>query len=235
MTVTYIPGEDNSVADALSRVRDGAFPGETTTTASHSVNATLCITTDPSILHDIQNGYQHDDFCKRLMEPTFNLKGVSSSNGLWYIGDWMIIPHVNNIREQLFHLAHDTSGHFSADKSYATLRDTYYWPNMCRDLEKAYIPSCTECLRNKSSTRKPLGPLHPLPIPDERGDSVAIDFIGPLPHDEGHDCILTMTDRLGSDVRIIPTVTTLTADNLALLFFEHWYCENGLPRDIISD
>ena len=69
---------------------------------------------------------------------------------------------------------------------------------MHRDLEKAYIPSCVECLRNKLSTQKPAGPFHPLPIPDERGDSVAIDFIGLLPIDENYDCILTMADHLGS-------------------------------------
>src|SRR6202050_3403380 len=66
------------------------------------------------------------------------------------------------LREDLFPLAHNTSGHFGADKSYATLCNAYYWPNMRRNLEKAYIPSCTECLCNKSSTQKPTGPLHPL-------------------------------------------------------------------------
>jgi hypothetical protein len=106
---------------------------------------------------------------------------------------------------------------------------------MRRDLEKAYIPSCTDCLRNKSSTRKPIGPLHPLPIPDDRGDSIALDFIGPLPLDEGCDCILSITDRLGSDIRIIPTRININAEELALIFFNHWYCENGLPKDIISD
>jgi hypothetical protein len=106
---------------------------------------------------------------------------------------------------------------------------------MRRDLEKSYIPSCVDCLHNKSLTHKPSGPLHPLPVPDERGDSVTINFVGPLPLHEGHNCILTMTNRLGSDIRIVPTSTTLTAEGLALLFFEHWYCENGLPHDIISD
>src|ERR1700683_2226576 len=163
------------------------------------------------------------------------MTGVSTSNGLWYIGDRLLILRTGTIQEDLFRLAHDVLGHFGADKSYPTLRDAYYWPNMRKDLEKAYIPSCTDCLRNKSSTRKPTGPLHPLPIPDERGDSVAMDFIGPLPLDDGFDCILSMTDRLGSDIRIIPTRTTITAEELALLFFTHWYCENGLPKDIISD
>ena len=48
--------------------------------------------------------------------------------------------------------------------------------------------------------QKPAGPLNPLPIPDEHGDSVTMDFIGPLLLDEGFDCILSITDQLHSDV-----------------------------------
>ena len=44
-----------------------------------------------------------------------------------------------------------------------------------------------------------------------------------------------MTDKLGSDIQIIPTHVDITAEDLALLFFNHRYCENGLPKDIISD
>ena len=68
-------------------------------------------------------------------------------NGLWYIADCLLIPRTGSIHEDLFCFTHDTSGHFGTDKSYATLWDTYYWPNMCRDLEKSYIPSCMECLQ----------------------------------------------------------------------------------------
>ena len=103
------------------------------------------------------------------------------------------------------------------------------------DLENAYVPGCVECQRNKSTTTKPTGPLHLLPVPDEWGDSVAIDFVGPLPEDEGHNMIVTFTDRLGADVRILPCRTSLTADKLAIIFFNHWYCKNSLPLEIISD
>src|SRR6202035_2666634 len=92
-----------------------------------------------------------------------------------------------------------------------------------------------DCQRNKASTTKMAGPLHPLPVPDDRGDSVAIDFIGPLPLDEGFNCIVSMTDRLGSDLRIIPTRTDIDAEEFAAIFFREWYCENGLPLEIISD
>ena len=47
--------------------------------------------------------------------------------------------------------------------------------------------------------------------------------------------LITFTDQLGSDIRLIPTTTTLTAEHFAELFFQHWYCENGLPLEIISD
>ena len=62
-----------------------------------------------------------------------------------------------------------------------------------------------------------------------------MDFIGPLKEDLGFNCILSITDRLGADIRIIPTRTDISAENLAILFFDHWYCENGLPLNIVSD
>lgn len=242
MEIVYVSGEDNTIADALSCVPDGTFPGESIEMATgnpptswSSVNAVLSITTDPSVLQTIQDRYLSDDFCKKVITSPESVPGISTSNGLWYIGDRLLILRTGTIFEDLFRLAHDVSGHFGADKSYTTLRDAYYWPNIRQDLETSYIPSCTDCLQNKPSTKKPAGPLHPLPIPDACGDSVAMDFIGPLPLDEGFDCILSMTDRLGSNVRIIPTRMNITAEDLALMFFNHWYCENGLPNDIVSD
>ena len=106
---------------------------------------------------------------------------------------------------------------------------------MQRDLENGYIPSCPDCQCNKSSTIKPIGPLHPLPILDKRGDSVVIDFIGPLPEDNGNDFIVTFTDQLGSNIQLVATHTDITAERLAGLFFNKWYHENGLPTNIVSD
>jgi len=62
-----------------------------------------------------------------------------------------------------------------------------------------------------------------------------MDFIGPLPLDENYDCILSITDRLGADIRIVPTITNITTEDLATVFFDNWYCENGLPESIICD
>ena len=103
------------------------------------------------------------------------------------------------------------------------------------DLEKSYVPSCSDCQWNKSQTTKAPSPLHPLPIPDEHGNSVALDFVGLLPEDEGYNCLLAMTNHLGSDYHLIPTRTDTSAEDVALLVFDNWYCENGLPSNFVSN
>jgi hypothetical protein len=105
----------------------------------------------------------------------------------------------------------------------------------CRDLERAYIPSCANCQRNKSHTTKPPGPLHPLPVPDKCFSSIAIDFVGPLPEDNGFNYLVTITDHLGADIKLIPCCSNIMAPEFARLFFDHWYCDNGAPTEIVSD
>lgn len=106
---------------------------------------------------------------------------------------------------------------------------------MARNLRNAYIPACTDCLQNKGPTTKPAGPLHSLPVPDARGSLVAINFIRPLPEENGYNTIVTMTDHIGSNIQIVPTRTDITAEDFAALFFNEWYCENELPDDIVSE
>jgi hypothetical protein len=96
----------------------------------------LSVTTDHSILDKIKAGYETDEFCKHVTGTS--MKGWSTSNGLWYINDRLLIPHITDVREQLFRLANNSLGHFGADKSYCSLQD---WPNMHRNLEESYIPS----------------------------------------------------------------------------------------------
>lgn len=146
-----------------------------------------------------------------------------------------MIPHVGSLRKEIFQLAHDCLGYFGFNKSYDAIHNEFFWLKMRSELEGAYIPGCDTCQHNKSSTIRPAGPLYPLPIPDGRCDSIAIDFIRPLTSNAGTDGICTMTCRLGSNVRIVPIWCDQTAEEFAMIFFKHWYCKNGLPSNIILD
>ena len=193
------------------------------------------IAADNELIRTIKDGYKLDPFCVKLNDAPDSCPGLRVVDGLMYLGDHLIIPRHGDIREMLFLLDHDSLGHFGFEKSYGTLRDSYYWPRMQKDLEEAYIPSCAACQRNKSPTQKPVGPLHPTPVPDGHFKSIAMDFIGPLPWDEGFDEIVTITDMLGADYRFLPCKTTDSASDFALRFFNGWYCEHGLPEVIFSD
>jgi len=161
MEIVYIKGEDNTVADTLSRLPNSVDAEETLTVATlFSVEA------DKSLLASIREGYKADPFCKRMHAVDASVEGIEWRDSLLYVGGRLVVPRMGTLREDLFRLMHDTLGHFGFDKSYASLWDAYYWPNMRRDLKDAYIPACVDCQCNKGSTSKPTGPLHPLPIPD---------------------------------------------------------------------
>ena len=278
--IVYVKGDENSVADALSRFPNLETSDFTTTPLAENmalpiyhdaldkgvvastvslggdhhqlatllpsliaatsqpaplIPAALSISSDSNLLNEIKEGYKNDPFITSLESASPGTSFISQKEGFWFVGTRLVIPNIPHIREALFYLAHDTLGHFGTDKSYAALRNSYYWPKMRKHLEQAYVPSCPDCQRNKFTTNKPFGPLHPLPITEQRGDSVAIDFIGPLPLDGEFNSIITFTDRLNSDIQIIPSNINLTAEQLADIFFDKWYCENGLPLEIISD
>ena len=226
--IVYVKGEENTVADALSRMPD---EGE----GFGAVAATLTVSADPEMSEAIRVGYRSDSFCRRILDNLGSFPWIKLVDGLIYISTRLVVPRVGTLREDLFQAVHDSLGHFGVEKSYANLRSAYYWPKMRTELEQAYIPGCDACQRNKGPTQRPAGPLHPLPVPDGRGESVVVDFIGPLPEDEGFDSIVTMTDRVGSDIQVVPTRTDISAEDFAQLFFDNWYCEHGLPREFISD
>jgi len=102
-------------------------------------------------------------------------------------------------------------------------------------LVDGYIPSCVECQQNKAWTSKPPGPLHPLAVPEGCFQSVAMDFIGPLPEDKNFDCIVTFPDCSNANVQILPCWMDMDRNDLEHIFFDNWYCENGCPSEIVLD
>jgi len=59
------------------------------------VAAILSISTDQTVLDAIKCGYAVDEYCQKITNST--IAGTKCVNGLWYIGDCLLIPHIGNI------------------------------------------------------------------------------------------------------------------------------------------
>ena len=57
--------------------------------------AVLSISTDISVLVSIKEGYDLDPFCQCLAQT--GAPGAQLINGLWYVGDWLVIPQMGDI------------------------------------------------------------------------------------------------------------------------------------------
>ena len=123
MMITYIKGEENTVADALSRLPLASFADEAPLAGTDQPCAmtasVLSISAPANLLTEIRTGYQSDPFCVRMAANQASIPGCVECNGLWFLGSCLLVPHMGTIREDLFKMAHDASGHFGTDKLYA--------------------------------------------------------------------------------------------------------------------
>jgi hypothetical protein len=89
---------------------------------------------------------------------------------------------------------------------------------------------------NKSRTTKQNGLLQPLPIPDKPWDAISMDLITQLPRTKKDmNAIAVFVDRLSKQDIFVPTMTSVSAKELAHLFFQHVYRYHGIPSSIVSD
>ena len=81
-----------------------------------------------------------------MVSASKGMPELTIKDGLWFLGNHLIVPGSCGACKYIFQLTHDTLGHFGFFKSYENIRHSYFWPGMRKDLEEGYIPSCAECL-----------------------------------------------------------------------------------------
>ncbi|KAJ9521060.1 hypothetical protein QJQ45_022784 [Haematococcus lacustris] len=241
--IDHIPGKQNIVADALSRRSDYQLLSVGRRTQRNPAQVTeTTISVDQSRLRNIRDAAATDPQYQRHL--TAALKGRArqftvQDNLLYHTGRGTPLLYIpaGPLRTDLLCEAHDvpTAGHLGRDKTYLRLSRLVYWPRMAAAVHD-YIRTCTHCQRNKSSTTKPFGLLQPLPVPQHRWEQVSMDLITQLPvTSAGHDAIVVFVDKLTKMIHTVPTTTTVSAPELAQLFFDSVFKYHGLPKVIISD
>lgn len=134
--IEYVPGPDNSVADALSRIADGepatplmcaaalaCKPKHSIPTCTSVLDlsamdifippvqaysaATLSITADRKLLSTIHRGYEDNFFCQSIINNLGSTPGAERIRDLIYMSGRLLIPCSGTARETLLRLAHD--------------------------------------------------------------------------------------------------------------------------------
>ena len=140
------------------------------------------------------------------------------------------------MRRRILEQHHDShlAGHPGHWKTLELVSQNYWWLNMSQSIGR-YCATCDMCLRTKVQRHRPIGELHPLPIPEERWKVVSVDFVVELPESNGYDAVMCMVESTTKHVHFISTHTTVPALGAACLYLHHVWKLHGLPSIIISD
>ncbi|GBG70866.1 hypothetical protein CBR_g8166 [Chara braunii] len=209
-----VKGKYNVVADALSRRAD----------YFDAIVHYLDIGKD--LQQRVREAYAQDpiyiDLLKKVKEAPETEPNYRTTEGLSFektnVFDRLCIPNSEEIRSLILGECHDTEGHFGWQKTLANWMRAYTWPGMKNDCVE-YVRSCKVCQRSKSSTHAPLGLLRPLPIPDQPGDSMPIDFMDTqVKSRHGKSQVMVIVDRCSKYAVFVPLPSEARTDLVIEVF-----------------
>ena len=98
-----------------------------------------------------------------------------------------------------------------------------------------HVRKCSICQQNKVEHIHPARLLQPLRIPEQKWESISMDFITGLPKVQGRDCLYVVVDRLTKFAHFFVISSNYSAGQVAELFFREVFRLHGLPKTIVND
>ena len=140
-----------------------------------------------------------------------------------------------SLRQSLLIRAHDEAGHFAAEKTFATLKDTFVWEDMQKEIEN-YCKSCTVCSQAKPPHAYGHIPLGQFPTATRFNERLHIDCITNLPKCPvtNATAIFVISDAYSGYV-MAKAITSPTATEISRVLLNDWIPAHGIPRTIVSD
>ena len=126
------------------------------------------------------------------------------------------------------------TGHGGMSKTKERLLESYYWPNMDKDIMD-HINVCKNCQVRRTDDRPLPQLLSPLPQCTAPNQRMHMDLFGPLKtSDSGKKYVLCMTDAFSKYAEMV-AVPNKEAGTVSSAIFNRWICRYGTPLEIVTD
>ena len=249
-TVKYKPGEENAVADALSRLpvevtEDSCYPdareefgsvcnivfdesGISKSDFSESCTSDEVYT---SVANYIVKGWPVDQrHIEKNLLPYYRIREeLSLHEDIIFRGDRVVVP--TDLQCGLVDKAHEA--HQGIVRTKQRLRQLYWFPKM-DSLVQEKVKHCVICKAHDKTAITRTPPMQSVPLPSKPWQKLGIDIVGP-DDSTNQDCrfAITLIDYYSKwpEVAFVRTVTTDSVIEFLLTVFSR----EGFPEEIVSD
>ena len=194
---------------------------------------------------DMKNEQTRDDDISEIRSMVLNGKESKDVQRHYLLVDDLVyyLSNVNDdpclrlfipkhLRNFLVTQYHDQNGHTGVQKTFNSIRQKYYLPNLFKETN-TYVSECTICQTRSLQKIRP--PLQETDIPPYPMAKLSLDLSGPYPTSlSGNKYIIAFVDWYSGWPEAF-AVPDKTADTVADLIIEQIYRRFGCPLQIVSD